>query len=159
MEIGCEVKFKNDLFTGIGEIVDKTVDGAYLVHSKDIVGGHDFMGTQDNLLNYLFIESELELIRNRKLYMVQTIDMWQNVELIGLFTDLKTAEKIINESIDFTPEEPLDLVEYASTFSMIFDTSIEDADGEDYLRIFGYIFEQNHKDGLLMPIYKESGEE
>ena len=86
-----------------------------------------------------------------KAYLVQTIDVWQNVELIGVFKDLKDAEKIIKEN--YTAIEDWELKEYMSTFSMVFDQDIELEDDE-YIRIFGYILETDRPDGILLKYYE-----
>lgn len=76
-----------------------------------------------------------------KAYLVQTMDIWSNVTLVGVFNDLKLAEDIIIEEHgnDFDMED-FELVEYPSTFGMVFDQELYNEDSGEFLRIFGYIF-------------------
>lgn len=72
-----------------------------------------------------------------KIYLVQTIDIWNNTELIGFYTDLKAATKDIKElHSEIEGIEELELREYAGTTGPQFNTEIYET---DYLKIFGYI--------------------
>ena len=77
-----------------------------------------------------------------KVYLVNTIDEWYNVTLIGFYNDLKVAEAEIKRDFAHVKDiEDLELKEYTSTFSRVFDVELYDDESGEFLRIFGYILD------------------
>lgn len=80
-----------------------------------------------------------------KVYLVNTIDEWNNITLIGFFNDLAEATKEVKEThAELKGIDELELKEYASTFSMVFDTEVYDEDSGEYIRVFGYILDKGY---------------
>lgn len=107
-----------------------------------------------------------------KIYQIMTIDIWNNITLIGFYKNLDDAIDDINGMIfeDSFKLESGDLQEYPSTFSTVFDTTVGDVfenkhpglaesqalyDEEDYqLQIRGFILES---DTVIEAINKITG--
>ena len=76
-----------------------------------------------------------------RVYLVETVDEWNNHTFVGFFTDLKEATKEVKKiHCDYKGIEELELKEYASTFGWQFNTELEyNEDTGEWLSIFGYI--------------------
>lgn len=94
----------------------------------------------------------------KELYFVQTLDLWSNVYLIGLFDDIKKAEAIIKrDNADFPGIEDLELKVVTGSFSRVFDQELYDRDTGEFLRIFGYVLytEEENPTGYTFELEKE----
>lgn len=80
-----------------------------------------------------------------KIYQVMVIDIWNNITLVGFFKNLDDSVDPINDYIfeDKFKIKKGDLKEYASTFSMVFDTTVGD------------IYDNNHPNDKDDDVYNE----
>lgn len=95
--------------------------------------------------------------KTKRVYFVQTIDMWENVYFHGVYDSLaKASEDVRAEYAYVAGIEDFELVEYASTFSWVFDKELYDEDSGEWIRTFGYIFTIDAEDThLKLDIEKE----
>ena len=88
--------------------------------------------------------------QEKEYYLVETLDEWNNSMLYGLFDNLDTATKEIQDyNSQMKGIEELQLNKYASTFNESFNQELYDEDSGECLKIFGYILTKKQIKGLM----------